>query len=131
LAGGVETGVEDGHSGRNKGLLRHLAFGIRGGQVMPFAIDAREVHRLDPLACTDFVNHLLRAEARRAGVPQHHVCTTLQTNTSDEKVDAALTDPACRGTEWLPPGESIRQCKSGRLSPGDVEGEVCTDRFMA
>lgn len=93
---------------------------VRPGSLMPLAIDATDIHRLDARACADVMNGLLRAEARRAQVAPRHVCATLQVNTPDEKVDAAVTDPTCPGAAWLPAGECVWQFRSGQLKPGGV-----------
>lgn len=78
-----------------------------------FDVDETDVSRMDPVGFVNFVNHLLRAEGNRVGIPSVNVHTSLRVNTPDGGVDARVEDNV-QQSDWIPLGTSVWQFKSGK-----------------
>ncbi len=78
-----------------------------------FDVDEKEVSLLDPVGFADFINHLLRAEASRIGLPSADLHTSLRVSTPDGGVDARV-ERNTQQSDWIPIGTSIWQFKSGK-----------------
>jgi hypothetical protein len=88
-----------------------------------YEIGPDEVSRLDQLAFVDAVNHLVRAEASRSGIPTSGIHTNLRVNESDAGIDARVLAPSSHRSQWIPLGTSAWQMKSGNVYPGELRKE--------
>ena len=68
---------------------------------------------MDAIGFVNFVNHLLRAEGSRVGIPPVNIHTSLRVNTPDGGVDACVEDNV-QQSDWIPLGTSVWQFKSGK-----------------
>lgn len=78
-----------------------------------FDVDETDVARMDAIGFVNFVNHLLRAEGSRVGIPPVNIHTSLRVNTPDGGVDACVEDNV-QQSDWIPLGTSVWQFKSGK-----------------
>jgi len=85
-----------------------------------YELASDEIIRLDQSEFVDTVNHLIRAEASRAGIPPSGIHTNLRVNEPDAGVDARLDAPSVHHSVWVPRGLSVWQMKSGNLGPTEL-----------
>jgi len=85
-----------------------------------YEIGSDKVSRLDQSEFVDAVNHLLRAEASRVGIPPSGIHTNLRINEPDAGVDARVLASSDHKSQWIPLGTSVWQMKSGNLYPSEL-----------
>ena len=90
----------------------------------PLEIDPEEVTRLDSGQLQRLLNRLLEVEVSRVGLPVGALLASDLLNAPDGGIDARIDAPEFAGSEFLPPGSSIWQARSGKSKWPDYEEEL-------
>jgi hypothetical protein len=85
----------------------------QGNDVHAIRIDEKLITIQDSSAFAGFVNDLIRGEARRAGISQAQIDTTLRVTARDEGIDGHVTADMGHASEWIPACRRTWQYKAG------------------
>lgn len=93
----------------------------------PLEVDAEEVSRLSDTQFQRLLNRMLEIEVSLVGLPDNALGASDEVDVADGGIDARIHAPGFGGSEFLPPGSSIWQAKSGSSGWPDYAKELAKD----